>query len=195
MNNTQAQHSKEENSQSFAKTVFEYVAIVAIVIVIMVPLRMFVIEPFQIPTASMDPTIEVGDRVFAEKISYKLDGYVKPGQIVTFADPADRKITLIKRVIAVGGQTVDLQDGKVVVDGKVLDEPYTHDKQSLPLPQTLGGKDISYPYVVPEGQVWVMGDNRENSADSRYFGSIPYESISGHAFVTYWPVQNIGLLN
>ncbi len=189
----QAQH-KQSEKQSLGRTLLEYALIVAVVVIIMVPLRIFVIEPFQIPTASMDPTIEVGDRVFAEKISYKMDGYVKPGQIVTFKDPANPDITLIKRVIAVGGQSLDLQDGKVVVDGVALDEPYTHGEQSFPLSTTLNGQDMSYPLVVPEGYVWVMGDNRDNSADSRYFGPIPYESISGHAFVTYWPIKNIGLL-
>lgn len=186
---------QQPKKPSFVRSVLEYVIIIAVVLLILWPVRAFVIEPFQIPTSSMVPTIEVGDRVFAEKITYKIDGYVKPGEIVTFQDPADRNITLIKRVIAVEGQTVDLsKDGHVIVDGHTLDETYTHDKPSLPLSSTLNNQSISFPYTVPPGYVWVMGDNRTNSADSRYFGAIPFDSITGHAFFTYWPFGHAGLL-
>lgn len=179
-----------EQKPSFARSALEYVMIMVIVVVIMVPFKMFVIEPFAIPTSSMSPTIQVGDRVFAEKLSFKFHGYVTPGQIVTFEDPSGRNITLIKRVIAVEGDTVDLKDGKVVVNGVILDEPYTHGKSSDPLPNTLNGKEISYPLVIPSGYVWVMGDNRTNSADSRFFGPIAFDSITGHAFVRYWPFDS-----
>ena len=96
---------------------------------------------------------------------------------------------LIKRVIATGGQTVDLRDGVVYVDGVPLDEPYTQGKPSNDL-----NSGITYPYTVPEGHVWVMGDNRTNSADSRAFGAIPLESVTGHAVLRYWPLDRIGTL-
>ncbi len=114
----------------------------------------------------MEDTIEVGDLVFSEKLSYYTSEPQK-GDIVTFADPLVSNRTPIKRVIATGGQTVDLQNGKVVVDGVVLDEPYTENKVSEPFEKT--AVSISYPYTVPEGYLWVMGDNRTNSQDSRYF--------------------------
>ena len=98
---------------------------------------------------------------------------------------------LIKRVIAVGGQTVDLRDGAVYVDGEKLDEPYTEGKQSKPLSNSNG---ITYPYKVPEGEIWVMGDNRTNSLDSRVFGSVPVENVTGHAFWRYWPLSSFGSL-
>lgn len=185
---------EEPKKPSAARTVLEYLLIVVVVFLIMWPIREFLIEPFQIPTVSMVPTIEVGDRVFAEKVSFKKDGYVEPGEIVTFKDPGDKDITLIKRVIAVEGQTVDLRDGHVYVDGKQLDEPYTHGKPSVPSNATLSGQPIEYPLVIPAGYIWVMGDNRTNSADSRYFGPVPYADITGHAFVTYWPLNRMGKL-
>ena len=96
---------------------------------------------------------------------------------------------LIKRVIATGGQTVDLRDGAVYVDGVRLDEPYTQGKPSNDL-----NSGIQYPYVVPEGYVWVMGDNRTNSADSRAFGAVNMEDITGRAVFRYWPLDRIGTL-
>ena len=92
-----------------------------------------------------------------------------------------------------GGQTVDLIEGVVYVDGVALDEPYTQGEPTAPL-KTASGVDILYPYTVPEGEIWVMGDNRMNSADSRYFGSIDEESVSGRAVAIYWPLDHIGVL-
>ena len=80
------------------------------------------------------------------------------------------------------------------VDGVARNEPYTYGKPSYPLDRTLNGVAISYPYTVPQGDVWVMGDNRTNSADSRYFGAVPQSSITGRGFFTYWPLSHIGKL-
>ena len=90
-------------------------------------------------------------------------------------------------------QKVDLIDGLVYVDGVPLDEPYTQGKPSEPL-KTAVDVDISYPYTIPDGHIWVMGDNRTSSADSRYFGPIPVSSVSGRAAMIYWPLDHIGVL-
>ena len=100
---------------------------------------------------------------------------------------------LVKRVIATAGQTVDLVDGRVVVDGQVLDEPYAQG-ESWPLASQAPGTIVSFPYTVPEGCVWVMGDNRENSADSRYFGAVEQQDLIGVAVLRYWPLNRFGLL-
>jgi signal peptidase I len=94
----------------------------------------------------------------------------------------------------VGGQTVDLVDGKVVVDGKVLDEPYTRGKPSFPLDQ-MAGVHFGYPYTVPEGSVWVMGDNRTSSLDSRHFGVVPQEDLIGKALFRFLPLDRFGALD
>lgn len=137
----------------------------------------------------MEDTIKTGDMVFAEKVSYHFSD-PEQGDIVVFSDPQVPSRTLIKRVIATEGQTVDLRDGKVYVDGVALDEPYTDGLPSYP-PNTVGTVDISYPYTIPKGDVWVMGDNRTNSSDSRYFGPIDKDTVFGKAFAIYWPVESL----
>ena len=88
------------------------------------------------------------------------------------------------------GQSVTLSDGKVCIDGVPQNEGYTNGRPSFPLRST----EVAYPYVIPEGHIWVMGDNRTKSQDSRYFGAIPVSSITGKAVAIYWPLGNIGLL-
>ncbi len=195
-----------------------FVIMIAIVLVASWGLRTYVIEPFQVPSSSMEPTIqgheaspgvsEVKDMVFAEKLSYRF-GTPQRGDIVTFYDPETPSRVLIKRVIATGGQTVNLvkdytdasgnEHYVVYVDGVKLDEPYVARGEdgkiasSSPL-MSANGADISYPYTVPDDCIWVMGDNRENSADSRYFGAVKTSSVFGRAIAIYWPLQDIGLL-
>ena len=151
----------------------EIVALVAVAIVLALGIRTFVAEPFIIPSASMSDTLKVGDRLVGEKITYRTSS-PQVGDIVTFTDPEDGSLTLIKRVIATAGQTVELVDGVVYVDGQALDEPYT--------------------YVVPQGCIWVMGDNRTNSQDSRYFGAIPVSSVTSKALFVFWPLEDAGTI-
>ncbi|WP_028264293.1 signal peptidase I [Atopobium fossor] len=156
-------------------------------------IRSFVADVFVVPTGSMLQTIQLGDRLVGEKISYRFTD-PKAGDIVTFTSPEDDKTILVKRIIATSGQTVDLQDGKVVVDGKALDEPYTAGKLSYPLDQNILDGGLSYPYTVPQGYVWVMGDNRTNSLDSRYFGAVPVDNITSHCLFIYWPFEDASSL-
>ena len=186
------QHAQKA-STGWASAILSIVVMVAIVAIITVMLRMFVFVPYEIPSGSMEDTIMPGDMVFSEKISYHTRNPQR-GDIVTFADPEVAGRTLIKRVIATEGQTVDLVDGHVYVDGIELDEPYVGAKESYPLARTAADVEIVFPYTVAEGHVWVMGDNREASQDSRYFGAIPVSSITGRAAMIYWPISDIGLL-
>lgn len=171
-----------------------YAAIILAAIGTVLLIRSFVIEPFSIPTESMRDTLKAGDSVLAEKITLELGGTVSQGDIIVFENPErnPEKDVLCKRVIAQGGQTVDLKDGSVYIDGKKIAEDYAKG-DSYPL--YIGeAKRISYPYKVPEGEIWVMGDNRENSADSRYFGAIPEDSVIGICVMRYLPMNRIGLL-
>ena len=171
----------------------EFVVMLAIAIGLVWGIQAFVVRPYKIPTGSMTPTIEVGDYVLSEKITYYTSS-PKPGEVVTFTDPTNSSQTLIKRCIATAGQTVDLQDGYVYIDGVRQDETYTHGKVSNPLSTTYNNETITFPYTVPGGCIWVMGDNRTNSADSRYFGAVPISSVTGHAFFIYWPFSEFGTL-
>lgn len=168
------------------------VGLVAVVIVLSTALRTFVFQAYAIPSGSMEDTIMTNDMVFAEKISYYLRE-PQQGDVVTFNDPLSPGRILIKRVIATGGQTVDINDtdGLVYVDGMPLDEPYTDGKPSYTLDSI---RNITYPYTVPEGELWVMGDNRTNSQDSRYFGSIRTDSVTGRGAFIYWPLDHFGVL-
>jgi signal peptidase I len=150
-------------------------------------IKMFLVQPFVIPTGSMEPTIAIGNRVLAEKVSYRFFSQPAYGDIVVFDDPNGQHPQLIKRVIAVGGQTVDVKDGAVWVDGKRLVEPYIYGK-----PNELG--TVPLPLKIPAGYVWLMGDNRTNSGDSRFFGPVPVAQIKGRAVWTYWPPSQFGAL-
>ncbi len=179
--------AKQAAEQSTGRWLAETALLVLAAVVLAQLIRTFVVEPFVIPSGSMIPTIEIKDRVLADKMVYRFVREPQAGDIVVFDDPSGEFPTLIKRVIAVGGQTVDLQDGAVVVDGKKLDEPYTYGKPSEP-------QVVPMPVKIPEGSIWVMGDNRTGSTDARTFGPVAVSTVHGRAFWTYWPLSRFGAL-
>ncbi len=191
-----AKHARPR-SRSLLREALEFVIIIAAALVLTVLIRTFVLDQYEIPTGSMQPTIEINDRVFAEKISYHFSA-VNQGDIVTFDNPypsADKHdAVLIKRVIAIEGQIVDFKDGLVLIDGEALDESYIHGLPSEPLSTQYPGVDLSFPYQVPQDEIWVMGDNRINSLDSRYFGPIEEEHLLGRAILRIWPLNRFGTL-
>ena len=145
--------------------------------------RPFVIQPFWIPTESMVPTLEVGDRLFVNKFVYR---FWEPerGDIVVFDDVDGGEDELIKRVVAVPGDRVRVVNGELRVNGELQDEPYVRVQRP--------NGSVYGPERVPEGHVFVMGDNRGNSQDSRFFGPVPVENIRGEAFLRFWPPSRIG---
>ena len=161
-------------------------AVPAVLLVLL--LRVFVVGLYVVPSASMEPTIEVGDLLLGEKVSIAL-GTPAVGEVVTFESPESPGTTLVKRVVAVGGQTVDVRAGRLWADGVPWDEPYAIGRTAV-VPES----GATYPHVVDEGCVWVMGDNREASRDSRVFGDVPASSVSSHVLLTYWPLDRSGLV-
>lgn len=167
-------------------------------VILAVVLRIFVIGVYFVPSGSMLETIHEGDLILGERVSLFL-GEPAAGDVVTFASPLTEGETLVKRVVATGGQTIDLRDGRVYVDGELLDEPYVIREGGEPAPTEslsgLGGSaGITYPYTVPEGCLWVMGDNRTNSKDSRYFGPVSVDDVTSRALLIYWPLPDVRLL-
>jgi signal peptidase I len=175
------------------RQVIEFVLTLVLAYFIAQGVRAWVIQPFVVPTGSMLPTIQLSDQVLANMFVYRFRSPQR-GEIVVFDNPnpnhPPEEETLIKRVIALGGQTVDLQDGEVVVDGAVLEEPYAYGQPSEPL----GGSDIRFPVRIPADSVWLMGDNRTESQDARWFGPVSLSTVRGQAFCIYWPWARIGPL-
>ena len=187
--------SSEPQKKTFSllRAALEFAIALLIALILTWAVKSYVIEPFEVPTGSMENTIMIGDKLFADKLTILFDP-VERGDIIVFADKTLPGRILVKRVIAVGGQVVDLQNGVVFVDGEPLFEPYTGGNRSFPLERHFENMQIEYPYTVPAGHYWVMGDSRENSADSRYFGTISDETIYGRAWMVFWPFESIGPL-
>jgi len=146
-------------------------------------IRPFIIEPFYIPSESMVPTLLVGDRLFANKFIYRF----KPIQrfdVIVFRYPNNPKVDYVKRVIALEGETVQLIGGKVYINKQPLEENHKMNPSY----------DDFGPVTVPKGFLFVLGDNRGNSEDSRYFGFVPVQNVLGKAFLIYWPPKRIGLI-
>lgn len=168
-----------------ARRVVEWVALIALALSVAFVLRTFVVQSFYIPSTSMTPTLEVGDRVLVNKLSFRF-GDPKRGQVIVFEAPpgegSDGIKDLIKRVIGLPGETIEGRDGHVYINGKRLDEPW--------LPEGVQSRTFG-PEVVPEGRYWMLGDNRFDSRDSTFFKSIPRSSMIGLAFVRIWPLSHL----
>ena len=170
---------------SHLRTVGEWIAVLAIALAVALFFRAFLLQSFWIKSGSMEHTLEIRDRVMVNRLSYRF-GDPSPGQIVVFdrENPGDHEEEdLIKRVIAVGGDVVEGRDGIVWVNGAPLDEPY--------LDPGVTTSDFG-PVKVPADHLWVMGDNRLRSSDSRYFGPISEDNVVGRAFIRYWPLDRFG---
>lgn len=183
---------RREGRPSVASDLAWLLGCAAAAVLAVVLLRTFVVDFYLVPTGSMLETIQEGDLLVGEKVTPRSKD-PEAGDIVTFESPLDGS-TLIKRVIATGGQTIDLVDGRVVVDGEVLEEPYVGGKPTLSLSDLAGSAGIAYPYEVPEGCVWLMGDNRTNSKDSRFFGPVSLDDVTSKALFIYWPPADVGAL-
>lgn len=173
---------------SAGRQVLEWAGLLGGALLIALLIRAFLFQPFYIPTASMYPTLKVNDRVLVNKVSYKLHD-VHRGDIIVFAAPegeVDNGIKdLIKRVVGLPGEKLAGHDGHVYVNGRMLDESY--------LPDGVVTGDFG-PEKIPAASYWMMGDNRSQSRDSRYFGPIPDSDIVGRAFVRLWPLSRLGFL-
>jgi signal peptidase I len=164
-----------------------------VVVALAIGLRLYVVEPFYVPSGSMEPTLHGcsgcnDDRLLVDKLSYDLHG-VRRGDVVVFRRPPGAPVTdavLVKRVVGLAGESVSIHDGGVYIDGRRLSEPYVDRTCPGTVPETQPAS-----LVVPRGDVYVMGDNRCNSTDSRTFGAIEKSSIIGRAFVIVWPLGRI----
>lgn len=188
---TVAARRRSSTNDASVRNMVEWLVVIVVAVLAAVLIKTFVVQAFKIPSASMEPTLMVGDRVVVNKLSYHAHD-VNRGDVIVFKRPPlapsgpDEPGQLIKRVIGLPGDTVMAKDGEVYVNGKRLIEPY--------LPEGTETLDMDNPIDVPEGKLWVMGDNRMHSGDSRYFGTIDESTIIGRAFFKIWPPGRLGPL-
>jgi signal peptidase I len=178
-------------------TIVEWASVIAGAIVLALVVKVFILQAFYIPSPSMYPTLKVGDRVLVNKLSYRLHD-VNRGDVVVFERPPSEEIStipdLIKRVIGLPGDSVTFRDGEVFINGERLAEPYLPPGVTTTADFAPNHCTVEAPCLVPPGDVWVMGDNRNDSKDSRYFGPIEQRTIVGRAFVIVWPFNRVAWL-
>ena len=185
-------------------SIADWVKTAAISLAIVVTFRGVVAQAYQIPSGSMERTLLVGDFLYINKMLYGSEIDIgfrgrrffyhrfpafrqpKPGDIIVFRYPPNPRQDFIKRCVAVAGQTVEIKDKVVYVDGVKRTEPFTHHDDQRIYPRELSARDNFGPYVVPAGDIFMMGDNRDNSLDSRFWGPLPLANIKGKAMFLYW---------
>lgn len=180
------EHELRKPEKSTVRYVLELIEIVIIAFALSWVIRTYVLEARVIPTGSMLPTIQLQDRVMVDKFFFKYFGQLRSGDVIVFRPPTSAHSTddFIKRLIGLPGDTVEIRNRTTYINGQPQYEPYILDR---PI------KNVD-PVKVPEGSVFVMGDNRNNSADSREWGFLPIENISGKTLFRYWPFERFGPL-
>ncbi len=176
----------------------EYAEAIIIAILIAFFIRTFIVQAYKIPSESMKPTLLIGDHILVNKFIYGVKipfvrstlipiGDPKRGDIVVFIYPVERDKDFIKRVIGIGGDKVEIKNKKVFVNDKPVDDPFAVFVDENIYPSAIEPKRDNFgPVVVPQGKLFVMGDNRDRSLDSRYWGFVDLKDVMGKAFIIYW---------
>jgi signal peptidase I len=176
----------------------EIVETLVLTLIIFFVIQTFVAQPYKVQQQSMEHTLEPDQYVLVDKLTPRFDTY-KRGDIVVFTPPPDwvqaDGTPFIKRVIGLAGDTVEIRDGNVYINGTKIDEPYLYRDQpgDPPQPTTVQG-DTDH-WVISPGDVFLMGDHRANSEDSRTFNEVPVSQIIGRAWLRYWPLDVFGILH
>ncbi len=193
--------SKEKKNDNKVKppkgALRENVEALVIALILALFIRTFFVQAFKIPTGSMLETLQIGDHILVNKFIYgvKLPFIQKTiipvttperEDIVVFIYPEDKSKDFIKRVVGVSGDVIHIKDKKLFVNGKHLTGPYEQHKHTETLPGNLNNRDNFGPITVPADKLFVMGDNRDNSHDSRFWGFVPLKAVKGKAFIIYW---------
>jgi len=183
------------------RTIFqEYSEAFVVAVILAILIRALFVQAFKIPSSSMEPTLLVGDHILVNKLIYGLrvpftdarwPQFVTPGRgdVIVFVYPEDRTKDFIKRVVAVGGDTIEIRNKKVFLNGKEDVNPHAHFYSNVVLPGDMTPRDNMPPVKVPDGHLFVMGDNRDYSHDSRFWGFVPLDDVKGQAFLIYYSAQ------
>jgi len=192
--------AKDDKSKTKEKTksnVKEYIESIIIAILIALFIRTFIICAYKIPSRSMVQTLLVGDHILVNKFLYGVKIPLlrntiipvrepKRGEIVVFIFPNDRSKDFIKRVIGVGGDTIEIKNKKIFINGKEYSDSYGIYSDNIIYPATMQPRDNYGPVTVPKNSIFVMGDNRDESFDSRFWGFVDLKDVEGKAFIIYW---------
>jgi signal peptidase I len=174
--------------------VLEWIAVLSVALVLAFGVRTYVAQIFFIPSGSMLPTLQVGDRIAVDKLGFHVFGLHR-GDVVVFRRPPLEHVSypdLVKRIIGLPGETISVVNGRVAVDGTPLAEPWLPKPAPLTIPSPLAaGFSLNHPYTIPSGDYFVMGDNRTDSEDSRYFGPIPGNLVVGTEVMVVWPLSDL----
>lgn len=182
--------SKNKNTTSWQDTVSDWLVSIIVAVALAFCIRTFLVEPYMVQGYSMYPTLVNSERLIVDKLSYYITDPQR-GEIVIFRYPKDQSRDFIKRVIAVGGDTIEMREGKVFVNGIMLEEDYIYKNDPK-------GANISdyRKAIVPEGHIFVLGDNRNNSEDSRFadVGFVPHSLVKGRAVAAFWPLDQMRMI-
>ena len=180
---------------------WELVETIVTAVILALLIRAFIIQAFKIPSGSMIPTLLIGDHVLVNKFIYgvkipftdnRVLVFKKPakGDIIVFKFPKDTSKDFIKRVVAAEGDKIESRNKVIYVNDKPLNETYAHYRDNNVLPYAMNPRDNFGPFTVPENKYFVMGDNRDESNDSRFWGYVDFKEVKGKALILYWSWDN-----
>lgn len=175
----------------------EYAEAIIVALILALFIRTFIVQAFKIPSGSMEPTLEIGDHILVNKFIYgikipftsvALIPWEKPkrGDVIVFTYPLEPEKDFIKRVVAVEGDTVKIVNKRLYINGLEAHDPHAVYKEDTLLPGDLQKRDNFGPVSIPREKLFVLGDNRDRSLDSRFWGFVPLEDVKGKAFIIYW---------
>lgn len=182
---------------TFAAKVLDWVKTIVLALALALFIRTFFVQAFKIPSGSMIPTLLVGDHILVNKFIYGVRNPItrelwikgktpERKDVIVFIFPKNRKLDFIKRVIGLPGDVIEIHDKQVFINGTPLDEPYVIHTDPNILPREISPRDNFGPVKVPPGHLFVMGDNRDQSNDSRFWGFVPIRDVKGKAFIIYF---------
>jgi signal peptidase I len=205
-------NERDREKRSGVGSAIEFVLIIVVALGLALGIQAFLVKPFRIPSASMEPTLDIGQRVLVSRVNYHL-GDPDRGDVVVFkppkgaddnscaipreprdghacqeSKPGKSKDNFIKRIVALPGDRLKVLEGHVYIDGKRQDEPFVNENRTCDV------CNLPKEITIPAGHFFMMGDNRGESADSRFWGPVPEDNLIGQAFFTYWPPKRIGTL-
>jgi len=197
---TREQQAEVVQEKSRRNIFQEYSEAFVVAVILAILIRALFIQAFKIPSGSMEPTLLVGDHILVNKLIYgvripfteaRWPQFVFPrrGDVIVFVYPEDRTKDFIKRVVAIGNDTVEIRNKKVIVNGQEVDDPYAYRGDRTVLPGNVSPRDNMGPVTVPPEHLFVMGDNRDFSHDSRFWGFVPASDVKGKAFLIYYSAR------